>query len=177
MMNSLSYGWWLNENVYRFNDPDHVVLYNSYNHREATMFNEGLSRYLAAVIAGTMLLDSDDFREEEARKRAEEILTNTEILDVARAGRTFRPVEGNTGDRACDTFVRQDADGSFYLAVFNFSDTETKKMQLSFDRIGLQEGITYRVRDLWTKEETEERDLLSVSLEEAQPKLFRIVKA
>ena len=174
MLNSLSYGWWLNENVYRFNDPDHVVLYNSYNHREATMYNEGLSRYIAAVVAGTMLLDSDDFREEEAKKRAEEILTNQEILDVARAGKSFRPVEGNTGDKACDSFVRRDADGAFYLAVFNFSGTEKKRMELSFDRLGLEKGTVYRVRDLWSKEETDAGDTLSVPLEEAQPKLFRI---
>ena len=128
MLNSLSYGWWLNENVYRFNDPDHVVLYNSYNHREPSMFHEGLSRYIAAVISGTMLLDSDDFREEGARERAEEILTVQEILDVARAGRSFRPVEGNTGEQACDSFVRRDGDGSFYLAVFNFSAGEKKQI-------------------------------------------------
>lgn len=176
MLNSLSYGWWLNENVYQFNDPDHVVLYNSYNHREPTMYNEGLSRYIAAVVAGTMLLDSDDFREEEAKKRAEEILTNQEILDVARAGKSFRPVEGNTGDKACDSFVRRDADGAFYLAVFNFSGTEKKRMELSFDRLGLEKGTAYRVRDLWSKEETDAVDTLSVSLEEAQPKLFLITK-
>ncbi|MBD5460733.1 MAG: alpha-galactosidase [Lachnospiraceae bacterium] len=177
MLNSLSYGWWLNENVYRFNDPDHVVLYNSYNHREATMFYEGLSRYFAAVVAGTMLLDSDDFREEKARERAEEILTNQEILDVARAGRTFRPVEGNTGERACDSFVRLDEDGSCCLAVFNFSAEEKKQMELSLARIGLEEGTDYLVKDLWSKEETKARNMLTISLEEAQPKLLRIVRA
>jgi len=176
MLNSLTYGWWLNGNVYRFNDPDHVVLYNSYNHREESLFHEGLSRYISAAIAGTMLLDSDDYRDEAAGKRAEEILPNREILDVARAGRTFRPVEGNTGEQACDSFVRRDADGSFYLAVFNFSDTEKKQMRISFARMGLEEGITYRVRELWSKEETEARDTLNVSLGKAQPKLFRITK-
>ena len=176
MLNSLSYGWWLNENVYRFNDPDHVVLYNSYNHREPSMFHEGLSRYIAAVISGTMLLDSDDFREEGARERAEEILTVQEILDVARAGRSFRPVEGNTGEQACDSFVRRDGDGSFYLAVFNFSAGEKKRMELSFDRLGLDGTADYLVRDLWSKEETAARGTLSVFLEEAQPKLFRITE-
>lgn len=176
MLNSLSYGWWLNGNVYRFNDPDHVVLYNSYNHKEPSMFHEGLSRYLAAAIAGTMVLDSDDFRQEEARKRAEEILTDQEILDVARAGRTFRPVEGNTGGRACDCFVRREEDGSFYLAVFNFSDAEKKQMALSFERIGLEKGVAYRVKDLWSKEEAEAGDILHVFLEEAQSKLFRITR-
>lgn len=95
---------------------------------------------------------------------------------MARAGKSFRPVEGNTGDKACDSFVRRDADGAFYLAVFNFSGTEKKRMELSFDRLGLEKGTAYRVRDLWSKEETDAVDTISVSLEEAQPKLFRITK-
>ncbi len=36
MLNSLSHGWWLNDSVYRFNDPDHCVLYKSYNHEATT---------------------------------------------------------------------------------------------------------------------------------------------
>lgn len=176
MLNSLSYGWWLNGNVYRFNDPDHIVLYNSYNHKEEIMFNEGLSRYISAAIAGTMLIDSDDFREEAARKRAVEILPNQEILDVARSAKSFRPVEGNTGDQACDSFVRKEADGSCYLAVFNFSDTEKKKMELSLARIGLKDNIAYQMRDLWSKEEIEVRETIAVTLDEAQPKLFKIWK-
>ena len=109
-------------------------------------------------------------------QRAEEILTVQEILDVARAGRSFRPVEGNTGEQACDSFVRRDGDGSFYLAVFNFSAGEKKRMELSFDRLGLDGTADYLVRDLWSKEETAARGMLSVFLEEAQPKLFRITE-
>ena len=94
MLNSLSYGWWLNENVYRFNDPDHVVLYNSYNHREESMFHEGLSRFFSAVISGTMLLNSDDYRQETAKERAEAILTRPEILEIVRAGISLVRVVG-----------------------------------------------------------------------------------
>ncbi len=172
MLNSLSYGWWLNENVYRFNDPDHVVLYNSYNHREESMFNEGLSRFISAAISGTMLLSSDDYREEAAKRRAEEILTNRAILEVATAGKTFRPVEGNTGDRACDSFVRRREDGALYLAVFNFSGTEKKQMELSLERLGLAGKTTYKARDLWSGEEMEVKDSIHIALEEAQPKLY-----
>ena len=176
MLNSLSYGWWLNENVYRFNDPDHVVLYNSYNHREESMFNEGLSRFFSAVISGTMLLNSDDYRQEAAKERAGEILTKTEILDIARAGKTFRPVEGNTGEKACDSFVRQKEDGSLYLAVFNFSDTETKQMELSLERLGLQAKKPYIAKDLWSGETMRVEDTIRIELGQAQPKIFLLEK-
>ena len=172
MLNSLSYGWWLNENVYRFNDPDHVVLYNSYNHREESMFNEGMSRFFSAVISGTMLLNSDDYRQEAAKERAEEILTNKAILEVATAGKTFRPVEGNTGDKACDSFVRRKEDGSLYLAVFNFSNTEKKNMELSLERIGLNKETVYIAKDLWSGEETQVKNTICIALEEAQPKIY-----
>lgn len=172
MLNSLSYGWWLNENVYRFNDPDHVVLYNSYNHREESMFNEGLSRFFSAVISGTMLLNSDDYRDEAARSRAKAILTNKEILEIATAGKSFRPVEGNTGDRACDCFVRGLGDNALYLAVFNFSDEEKKQMELGLKRLGLKEKTAYIARDLWSGEEMQVQDVIRINLEEAQPKIY-----
>ncbi len=177
MLNSLSYGWWLNENVYRFNDPDHVVLYNSYNQREGSMFNEGLSRFFSAVISGTMLLNSDDYRQEEAKERAENILTKPEILEIARAGKTFRPVEGNTGDKACDSFVRQKEDGSLYLAVFNFSNTQKKQMELSMERIGLQGKKPYIAKDLWSGEEIKVEDTIHILLEQAQPKIYLLKQA
>lgn len=174
MLNSLSYGWWLNGSVYRYNDPDHIVLYNSYNHREPIMFNEGLSRYFSAAIAGTMMLNSDDYRQEAARERAAAILPNREIMELARAGRSFRPVEGNTGDRACDCFVRPEEDGSLYLAVFNFSGTEEKHMLINLERLGLKENTVWQVRDLWSGEETKAAGGLAVKLEAAQPKIFRL---
>lgn len=177
MLNSLTYGWWLNENVYCFNDPDHVVLYNSYNHREESMFHEGLSRFFSAAISGTMLLNSDDYREEAAKERAKLILTNKEILDIARAGKTFRPVEGNTGDQACDSFVRKMEDGTLYLAVFNFSNTEKKQMELGLERLGLEGKTLYIARDLWSGEEMQVEDSIHIDLEEAQPKIYLLKKS
>lgn len=177
MLNSLTYGWWINGTIYPFNDPDHIVLYNSFNHQDAILFNEGLSRYISAAIAGTMLIDSDDFRIEEARDRAAEILTNEEINAVAKKGEAFRPVEGNTKDAACDTFVRYDGDeDALYLAVFNFSSSEKKVMQLDMERIGLDADSEYEMYDLWSKETTEIKDGFEINLEEAEPKLLRITR-
>ena len=177
MLNSLTYGWGMNGTIYPFNDPDHIVVYNSYNHRDAILYNEGLTRYISSAISGTMMIDSDDFRIKEARERAREILTNEEINEVAKAGISFRPVEGNTKDRACDTFTRYDAEEDVtYLAVFNFSATENKRMTVELSRIGLDPGLKYQMYDLWSKTTREIQGSAEITLEEAQPKIFKIYK-
>lgn len=175
MLNSLTYGWWMNGTIYPFTDPDHIVLYNSYNHKQAILYNEGLSRYISAAIAGTMLLDSDDFRIQGARDRAVEMLTCEEINDVAKRGIAFRPVEGNTGDRACDVFVSYDTEEEkFYLAVFNFSDSEVKTIRIDLGRIGLNPTEEYVMYDLWSGESVRMTDGQEIRLEAAQPKLLQI---
>ncbi len=174
-LNSLTYGWWLNGTVYPFCDPDHIVLYNSFNHRQEILFNEGLSRYISAAITGTVMIDSDDLRMRKARERVVEILTNEEINAVAKKGEAFRPVEGDTGDRACDTFVRyEEEEEALYLAVFNFSASETKTMVLDLERIGLDASLSYEMYDLWSGETAEVSDGYEIYLEEAQPKLLRL---
>ena len=91
---------------------------------------------------------------------------------MATAGKTFRPVEGNTGDKACDSFVRRKEDGSLYLAVFNFSNTEKKNMELSLERIGLNKETVYIAKDLWSGEETQVKNIVCIALQEAQPKIY-----
>lgn len=178
MLNSLTYGWWMNGTIYPFSDPDHMVLYNSFNHKDAILYNEGLSRYISAAITGTVFIDSDDFRIKEARSRAMEILTCEEINAVAKRGIAFRPVEGNTKDAACDTFVSyEEGEDALYLAVFNFSSSETKVMQLDLERIGLDPTGKYEMYDLWSKEIVQAADGDEILLEEAQPKLLRITPA
>ncbi|MGF7144526.1 hypothetical protein HNQ56_002957 [Anaerotaenia torta] len=175
MLNSLTYGWWMNDSVYRFNDPDHIVVYNSYNHRDPILYHEGLTRYISSAISGTMMIDSDDFRIKEARERTAEILTNEEINGVAKAGITFRPVEGNTGDQACDTFIRQDEEGAAeYLAVFNYSASDKKVKELKLERLGLDPDRDYVLQDLWSGERETVRKEITLRMAEAEPKLYRI---
>lgn len=175
MLNSLTYGWWMNGTIYPFNDPDHIVVYNSYNHREPILFNEGLTRYISAAISGTMMIDSDDFRIKEARERAVKILTNEEINQVAKDRTSFRPAEGDTKDRACDTFVRyNEKEKTAYLAVFNFSAGEKKDMEVDLSRIGLEPGKKYKMYDLWSKTTEEVETTAEISLDKAQSKIFRI---
>ena len=64
---------------------------------------------------------------------------------MARAGRTFSPVEGNTGDKAADVFVRQDG-ATWCVAVFNYRHgTVDKRIDLA--RAGINGN--FHVIDLW----------------------------
>ena len=67
-----------------------------------------------------VLLDSDDLIEPRAQQRAKELLTSSAILDVAREGRSFQPVEGDGGTRASKLFTRTEPDGSMLVAAFNY---------------------------------------------------------
>ena len=83
MLNSLTYGWWIGGTLYRFNDPDHIVLTASQT--------QARTRFNSAVIAGTMMLDSDDLSDPQWQERALKILTNPQINAVAKQGGAFHP--------------------------------------------------------------------------------------
>ena len=175
LLNSLTHGWWMNNTLYRFNDPDHSVLYKSFN-QDSTTRNEGRSRLSASVIAGTVLLLGDDFRNEEAAWRAKAWLSNQNIMDVARLGQTFRPIEGNFGDKGADAFVLipADQDTVAYLAVFNLDGKQSARKSLSLERAGLDPTQQYSVSDLWEGTNSEVVKELTVDLEPAESKIFKL---
>lgn len=173
MLNSLTYGWWQNDTIYKYNDPDHIVLYKSYNY-PPTEENEAESRFNAAVIGGTVLLNSDDFNFQEARNRAVKYLTNSELNKIALDGITFVPVEGNTGEGACDLFVRkEDKEKCTYVAVFNYSDKEVIK-NIDLKRIGLEDNRVYKFYDLWDKTTVNVQDKFELKLEGAKSRIFKV---
>ncbi|MFD2614962.1 alpha-galactosidase [Paenibacillus gansuensis] len=147
MLNSLTYGWWINDNLYRFNDPDHTVLYESFNAGPSSE-EEAFSRYLASVITGTVMMAGDDFRKPEARDRAARLLTNPLLNDIAAKGRSFRPLLTDAGEGASDMFMLMESDGSMYLAVFNYSAVNAAVKVLPVSTLGLTEGAAYTLQDL-----------------------------
>src|SRR5205085_12461517 len=82
LLNSVTLGWWLSGTAYAFNDPDHAVLYRRTG-QAPTSEAEALARVNAALIGGTILLDSDDLGQPEAQARARKLLTNRAALDMA----------------------------------------------------------------------------------------------
>jgi hypothetical protein len=176
MLNSLTYGWWEGGTIYAFNDGDHAVLYQAHG-QSVTTENEGLSRLNANVVAGSPILDSDDLLDPKAQARVKRLLGNPEVMALAKEGKTFRPVEGDTGQHASDTFVRDDrASGKFYIAVFNYSPTAAVTKNIDLSRLGLKSSTHYKVYNLWTKQTSQAEGSLSLTLEPAESALLCLTR-
>ena len=183
LLNASTFGWWTNGTLYRFNDPDHTVIaldtdpYHDESLKGSVQtLEEARSRVNASVITGTVLLDSDDLLEAKAQARAQALLTNDAVLEVARAGRSFRPVEGDAGVKAAKVFTRREPDGSMYVAVFNYSETQPAEIRVELARMGLEGKRAYEVTDLWSGGRREVRGELGVSLGAAESVLLHVVR-
>jgi alpha-galactosidase len=162
-VNSVSYGWWL-DRLYTANDPDLLVF------GDGSTGNEAQSRLISGAITG-MMLNGDDLSSSAGRSAAATYLSNPAINDVARSGRTFRPIEGNTGDSGVDRFVRQDGE-TWLIAVFNYSQFSANKT-IDLARAGLPAG-SYRALNLWDNSASTVSGSMNVSLGARQAKLFRL---
>lgn len=184
LLNAATFGWWSNGTLYQFNDPDHTVIskdkdpYHDQSLKDSVQtLEEARSRMNATVIAGTLLLDSDDLTgqiDPRAQQRAKELLTNKAVLGVARAGRSFRPVEGDSGIHAAPVFMRKENDGSVYIAVFNYSEDKSTVLHVELSRLGLNATQTYRMTDLWTGSTRDVIGELQFSLGPAQSQLLHL---
>ncbi|NOS68581.1 MAG: hypothetical protein HOP33_01445 [Verrucomicrobia bacterium] len=164
-MQAVNYGWWLHGRLYQFNDPDMMKF-------AGATANENQSRLINCAISGTVFLNSDDLASSAGQALAQNCLTRASINEVARAGISFRPVEGNTGANASDVFVRQDG-GTWYVAVFNYNTIFSATKNLNLARLGI--SGTYTAVDLWSGAvSTVSGTAWSVSLGAKQAKLFRL---
>jgi hypothetical protein len=133
MLNSLTYGWWTDKNLY-ITDPDHVVLGEKAD-QGARSIVEGQSRLLSAVISGGMILDSSQVADDpQGQAFAKAVYSNPRLFAVANDGKIFRPLEGDTGNRATTVFVRAAAHG-FYLAAFNYDDKQPQTIHIPLERV------------------------------------------
>jgi alpha-galactosidase len=163
-MQAVSYGWWINGRLYQYSDPDMMKF-------SGGTANENQSRLINCAIAGTVFLNSDDLTSASGQNLAMMCLTNAGINEVARAGVSFRPVEGNTGTNAADVFVRQDG-SNWYVAVFNYN-TFGVTTNLNLARLGI--SGTYTAVDLWSgTSATVSGTTWNVNLGARQAKLFRL---
>ncbi|MDP4240228.1 MAG: T9SS type A sorting domain-containing protein [Bacteroidota bacterium] len=147
-LNSLTYGWWL-DHVYSYNDADNVVL-------NGASEGENRARITSSVITGIFII-GDNFSSTGSqliKDRAETYLVKPEINRIARFCKAFKPVESGTGTTAANLFITSYADTT-YVAAFNYS-TATKIISIDFNRIGLKEGTTYVVKELWRNTSTQQ---------------------
>jgi len=164
-MQAVTYGWWINNRLYQYSDPD-VMKFSG------GTANENQSRLINCVVAGTVFLNSDDLVSTTGQNLARKCLTNAAINEIARSGISFRATEGNTGAGAADTFVRQDGN-TWYVAVFNYNTLFSATKSLNLARLGI--SGTYTAVDLWSGAvSTLSGATWSVSLGARQAKLFRL---
>jgi hypothetical protein len=171
-LNSVSYGWWMNEKLYNYNDPDGMVLYKSYS---GTIYSDSdnKTRVNGAAITGTVFLNNDDLSDVIAQNRASAYLTNPNINNLAKRGKSFRPVEGNTGVGAADTFTLDDS-GEHYIAVFNYDTNLSAAKTVDLSRAGLKGNTNYSVTDLWTNATTSATGSLSFTLNPGESTIVKL---
>ncbi|MEK3658701.1 S-layer homology domain-containing protein [Paenibacillus sp. FSL F4-0236] len=170
MLNSLTYGFWQNGTIYTYTDPDHLAL------ARASSLTEARSRMNSGVIAGTVLLGSDDVNDPKAQEYMTALFNNKEVLELALKGKVFKPLEGNTNANAADTFVMKDGN-DYYLAVFNYSANASADKTVNLGRAGLDVADSYTMQDLWTGEVSTISGTLALSLQPTESKLVKLTAA
>lgn len=163
-LNSLNYGWWQTY-VYNFIDADHVVFGEE---------SEGVNRarLTSGVITGTLITGDDFSAPGPWKNRAKSLLQNPDILQIAKNGVAFKPVEGNSGDTASELFVRE-INGNLYLAVLNYGD-QPKQFVIDLKRIGLDHLKSYETRELFGNRKTAAKETLNVDLAGTDAAIFKI---
>jgi hypothetical protein len=163
-MNAVSLGWWISGRLYSFNDPDLLVFDNGPNS------NENQSRLINGAITGTFL-NGSILTNAASISLAQACLTNPAINSVARAGQTFRPVDGASGTGAASILERQDG-SNWNLAVFNYTSSAANKT-VDLVSAGLPPGI-FVATNLWDGTTSTVSNSFNVSLSAKQAKLFRL---
>jgi Alpha galactosidase C-terminal beta sandwich domain len=164
-LNSAAYGWWMSGRLYAFNDPDEMTF-------QGYTATDNMARLISGVVSGTVFLDGDDLSSDAGVGVAMANLSNARINAVAKLGKAFRPVEGNTGAGPPAALVLADG-GLFYLAVFNFTSAAVTQA-VDLGRAGLDAATTYTVTDLWSGATSSATGTLSVSLDVDGAKLLKL---
>lgn len=137
MMNSLSFGWWL-DRVYSFNDPDHLVMGSL---SEA----ENISRMTTGAVTGYFMLGDNlstagnYVGTATSQAKAAKFATYEKVNDVVRLGRSFRPAYGHKlygRNHSVDLFYLETED-SWYVAQFNYEQGDKDQMLVDLSKLGI----------------------------------------
>lgn len=172
-LNGLTYGFW-QKILYQYPDPDHIVIWGKDGGASA---QEARSRITSGILLGTSFLTGDNFvspqgKASAADERFKKLLTNPDILEIAKTGKIFHPAGVSHTSSAANLFVMTDGDVS-YLAVFNYSGSTTRTEINLAELFDLPEG--YSVKGLWSGEYAKvQDDVLSVRLFAKDAEVYRI---
>lgn len=145
VLNAQTYAWWQSGRLYQFNDPDHICLLKGAFTERDSLEGEARARYTSAVIAGTVMLLSDDYERQEARRRAKLLTGNREINEAAASMISFCPVEAE-GASASSAFTAV-IGGKQYVALFHWKKNR-ETVQVDCSRAGIRQGACYK--ELWS---------------------------
>ena len=178
MMNSLSFGWWLNR-VYCYNDPDHLVMGDR---SEA----ENISRMTTAAVTGYCILGDNLSTEGSytgtpiSQQKAVRYSTNERVNDIIALGKSFRPAYGHIlsgANKSVDLFYLEVED-SYLIAHFNYSEGD-KNVELDLSTLGIDASKIDidRSFECWTNQTPVINDgkLVYKSLND-RARLFRLYK-
>lgn len=175
MLNSLTYGWWTNRNLF-IADPDAVAL-GTHADQGARNLPEARSRFLSAVITGGMVLDGSDFLDDpQAPQFAEKTYGNPELNALAHQNPAFEPVEGDTGDHAANVFEWKD-NGRILVAFFNFDADAPATIRVPLARLssGWDASTKVKVRNMSEQQDAgTAQGTISVTLAPAQSRLLAL---
>ena len=166
VLNSLTYGWWL-DRIYHYNDGDHIVY-------KDVSEGENRARITSSAITGVYFLGDDMSAGGKAEVKAKIVrhTTNAKINEIARTCPSFRPVEIARGDRGADMFYHSTGE-VVYVAIFNYRPRSEHK-QLMLERIGLPVERTLQAEELWSGEQMELQGKLSTTVGGRDVKVFKI---
>lgn len=178
MMNSLSFGWWL-DRVYSYNDPDHLVMGDRSD-------AENMSRMTSGVCTGYCMMGDNlstagnYIGTAASQEKAKKYFTNPEINEAINLGRSFRPAYGHLlhgRNNSIDLFYLE-TDDSWYIAYFNYEEA-TKSGWLDLSTLGIDAGKVDmdRSKEIWFNKNVEiDSRGLKYELPYNQAKLFRLYK-
>ncbi len=184
-MNSLSYGWWLNQ-IYFANDPDHLVLKGdaklvggSVEGYETDGINR--ARLTSGLVTGAFLL-GDNFSDnvdagypELSREQAVNLLSSEAINEIPRTCGSFRPVEGSASGTGQEKIFSYNNGKYLYVAVFNYDESLGGTGTVDFDRIGTGADDVAAIEELWTGTEvTYSETGFSYSVPYRDARMYRI---
>jgi alpha-galactosidase len=163
-LNSTGYGWW-QSTLYDYIDADHVVF-----GKEKEGANR--ARLASALITGALIAGDDFSVTGDWSGAAKHLLQNRDLLDLLKDGRSFRPLEANTENKAVELFIRT-IKGNTYLAVFNYGNT-SREYNLPFHRLGLKKGAIMTVKELFSQVQSSANGNLHITLPSGDAAIYRI---
>lgn len=198
-LNCINGSWWLDQ-CYAFNDPDLMCLNKVYTGKGSPDEQEARIRYTSGIITGHTLFGGTYAYEggtmnyngnpthivgsDEERARAVKFASNKDLTEVARIGKTFRPVEGTLPNETnlwqlvipVDNEFIYDTPEAFYYVVFNYDTSKPFTKQPDFDRLGIKASDFVNVKELWTGATCKPSEL-QVSVPAKDVRVYRLERA